>query len=73
MTQEFLNASSKNELFIEVIKNDKAIQYPIKTKTIYGIEKQVNEFWNDEDVQSISLVRYWNETKEGGVDCVIEL
>ncbi len=73
VTKEFLNASKKNELFIKVVKNDKAPQYPIKTKTTYAIEKQVDEFWNSKDVQNISLVRYWNETKQGGIDCVIEL
>lgn len=72
ITKEFLNGSKKNELFIEVVKNDKVTEHPIKTKTIDGIENQVDEFWDDENVQIVRLVRYWNESKEGGIDFVIE-
>ncbi len=68
----YLNASKKDELFIRVVKNDKVKEYPINTKSVKGIENQVNEFYEDEDVQDISLVRYWNSSKQGGVDDVTQ-
>jgi len=68
----YLNASKKDELFIRVVKNDNVKEYPIETKTIKGIENQVNKFYEDEDVQDVSMVRYFNKSREGGIDDVTQ-
>ena len=66
----YLNASKKDELFLRVEKNDNLKEYPIKTKTLRGIDNQIAEFYEDDDVQNVSLIRYWNSSKKGGIDDV---
>ena len=61
-------------MYLDVIYTDGSCkEFPIKSKTLKGIEKQADNLYDDENVYKIQLVRYWNENKQGGLDSRIDV